>query len=846
MMARARKFSDAVLAPNLGLYLDRPAFTVPLRGLSSCNNIRITKGKISNLNLGWEAFGSFNPLNGPVKLIRNWFLTSGAQLLVFGTTKDLYKYVEGDGSVDFLSPRYEAGTANPTNGSAVVIGGTSWDANLKIGDQMFFGSIGQTDPDATGNGGWYEILTVDSAAQVTLTANYTGTGGAQAYTARQLFTGDIFDRWTGDVFYNAQPSGDDLLFLTNGVDDVVKWDGTATQVTVLTGLNFTCKVIRSYRNMLLYANITEDAGDVKPNTIKNSEVATPEDLASGLAGEFIVKDGEDGISEVATLGDDLAIYADRTGVLAQFVGDPLVFIFRTAFRGLGPLSGGLVADYGNRHEFIGADNAYTFDGVTAEPVHTQVVREVVRTRDPGRIDVSFHHFDEENGDLVWVLPLTTDANTSTQNTPRTGWPVHYLEDVGENPAPWTRRDMPFTASGYFSRQTTLTWDQISDAWQDMDFAWNDQFFSAAFPFNLVGDENGAVLQINTTSIQREAYQANAVLFDGDYLTRGADLTGSADSKLWSGSFWVARAGASGQGETIYDTVQTRAFIEFDTGDRLHFGARNSAGSTILDWQTSAIADTNWHHVVFSFDMADQANSHVYVDDVVDDDAAPLHDDDTIDFTQTNHAIGAEPTGVGKLEGCLADAWIAPGVYIDLSIKANRRKFISEGRTPVNLGVSGELPTGTAPLMLFSGPTVDWHTNKGTGGGFTENGTLTDCASAPPSAAGARSFARFGRRPLGDGRRRNLVARLYPFAKEFPGSSNYKLDVTLHLADHASGPTTLAGPFEFDLTLPEGLHFVSPFRRARYVEVEFGTSAASPAELWELEGYDIDVLAGGAR
>ncbi len=337
----------SVFPANLGLYLGRPPLMVPRRGLIDALNVRIKEGRISALNLGWTQFGNFNTLSGPVVLIDNMFLRSGTQILIFGTTKDLYAYTEGDGSVDFLTPRYEAGTANPTTSSPTVIGGTAWDTNLKAGDGMFFGSTGETDPDASGNGGWYEVLTVDSASQVTLTADYTGAGGAAAYTARITYTGDIFDYWRSVTFFDAQPDDKDLWFATNGVDDIQQWDGVADQVTDLgSTLSFTCKELAVYKNMLIYGHILEDSGEIKPTTIKNSDVANPKDLSSGLAGEFVVSDSVDPIVSMFILGDNLIIYGQRSATMTQFVGTPLVFIFRTALAVIGHFSGRLVADFG--------------------------------------------------------------------------------------------------------------------------------------------------------------------------------------------------------------------------------------------------------------------------------------------------------------------------------------------------------------------------------------------------------------------------------------------------------------------------------------------------------------------
>ncbi len=495
-----RSKSNRVFPANLGLYLGRPPAQVPKRGLIEAFNVRVKEGRVSALNLGWEAFGNFATLSGPVVLIDNLFLRGGGQILIFGTTKDLYKFDEGSELVAFLTPRYEAGTADPTNASAVVVGGTAWDTNLKVGDEMHFGATGQTDPEDTGNGGWYEILTVDSAVQVTLTANYTGSSGAGAYTARKTYTGDIFDYWRTVTFADAQPADKDLWFATNGVDDIQEWDGVADQVTDLGSvLTFTCKEQFVFKNMLIYANILEDTGEVKPTTIKNSDITKPKDLVGGVAGEFVISDGVDPIVSLFTLGDNLVIYGQRSAILTQFVGTPLTFIFRTAISGIGPLTGRMVADFGDFHEFVGADSQFTFDGVTLKESGTHLWRDALRTRAPDRIDLAFSHFDEENGDLIWAFPLTTDANVGAEQTIRVAYTEHYLEEVGDrDPTPYTKRAFPFTVSGFFERQNTLSWDEISTAWTAQNFRWNDQFFTAAFPFNLCGDELGNVFTINTT------------------------------------------------------------------------------------------------------------------------------------------------------------------------------------------------------------------------------------------------------------------------------------------------------------------------------------------------------------
>jgi hypothetical protein len=82
-------------------------------------------------------------------------------------------------------------------------------------------------------------------------------------------------------------------------------------------------------------------------------------------------------------------------------------------------------------------------------------------------------------------------------------------------------------------------------------------------------------------------------------------------------------------------------------------------------------------------------------------------------------------GADKFNGDVADLWWAPGVYLDLTVTANRRKFISADRRPVPLGANGQTPTGSAPLIFLSGDLAAWHTNKGTGGGLTQTGALSE-------------------------------------------------------------------------------------------------------------------------
>lgn len=128
----------------------------------------------------------------------------------------------------------------------------------------------------------------------------------------------------------------------------------------------------------------------------------------------------------------------------------------------------------------------------------------------------------------------------------------------------------------------------------------------------------------------------------------------------------------------------------------------------------------------------------YVNDV----ALPSSGATWFDTTNISQPIGlsADPVGIlaennfAGTNPCMADAyWATPASFFDLSVTANRRKFINSDLTPVYLGANGQLPLGIAPLIFLSiqsgGVASDFNTNLGSGGGsFSGLGAL--CGMAP--------------------------------------------------------------------------------------------------------------------
>jgi len=234
-----------------------------------------------------------------------------------------------------------------------------------------------------------------------------------------------------------------------------------------------------------------------------------------------------------------------------------------------------------------------------------------------------------------------------------------------------------------------------------------------------------------------AYAANAVDLDGtnDFLTRGAGLTGAIDSQTGILSTWVRLDGGDATAMNLLTDSASNQIIRRNGANNFSFDLTNGANFYTFRSTTAYTASGTWRHVLASWNTNFTSGNrlgHLYVNDVSDftlgSESASAF---LIDYTLADWGIGARPDGNGKLNGCLSEFYFAPGQFLDFSVQANRRKFISATGKPVDLGADGSLPTGTAPIIYLNNPAGTFGTNKGTGGNFTVTGTL-DTASTSPS------------------------------------------------------------------------------------------------------------------
>jgi hypothetical protein len=232
--------------------------------------------------------------------------------------------------------------------------------------------------------------------------------------------------------------------------------------------------------------------------------------------------------------------------------------------------------------------------------------------------------------------------------------------------------------------------------------------------------------------------AVAVAFDGtnDYLTRGGNLTGIANSSTGILSAWVNFANTPVGGLNIFanDLFTANLAINVNGDDKIAIDIAESTFTDYLLLMTTAgvPSPTGWVHILSSWDVnaaAGLRTAHLYITDT---DGLTIATDTGSAFaaelaTASEWVVGVDPSLSQKAAFDLAELYYAPGEYLDFSVEANRRLFISAAGEPVDLGADGSTPTGSQPLVYLSirdaQAASEFATNRGTGGNFTVNGEL---------------------------------------------------------------------------------------------------------------------------
>jgi hypothetical protein len=228
------------------------------------------------------------------------------------------------------------------------------------------------------------------------------------------------------------------------------------------------------------------------------------------------------------------------------------------------------------------------------------------------------------------------------------------------------------------------------------------------------------------------YAAAANAYDGatNFATRGADLTGAANSKVCTIYGWFRATSLPAAQNTIISSTNQFYWLSVSSAGKLRLRLRNAAVTTILETNsaTTFAADGTWHSYIWSVDLA-QARVQLAVDGALETPSiATGPTNDTIKWTDANHRYGGLPGPITLWNGCLSDTFLDITQSLDLSQPNALRAFLTPDGSPMPLGTQGAFPLGTQPI--FACAAGDPSTNLGSGGNYTNNAALVACGSTP--------------------------------------------------------------------------------------------------------------------
>jgi hypothetical protein len=239
-----------------------------------------------------------------------------------------------------------------------------------------------------------------------------------------------------------------------------------------------------------------------------------------------------------------------------------------------------------------------------------------------------------------------------------------------------------------------------------------------------------------------SFTGRGVLFEsGDYLRNGT--ISRAGSTQLTVSLWFRHTGPtwnSSSGGRLVDSVVGVSDAQFSIRTaslgRLTFVLPNTAntGAARTSPTSPAFAVDQWYHLAISIDIALQ-RFQVYINRVEMTAGAYSWPTPGTPFRleSTMTAMGVAVNAVGGVigfPGDLAHVWWDFGTSLDFATPANLDKFVTVGGEPVDLGVRGELPTGSEPDFYFDGTAATFNNTVTGGPSFTLTGSLTTSSSPP--------------------------------------------------------------------------------------------------------------------
>ena len=335
-----------------------------------------------------------------------------------------------------------------------------------------------------------------------------------------------------DTFYpdwDIMPSAD-MIVITNGVDTPIRYTTTlganAQPVEKVPGLEaafttFSARSVIVWKNLLIFLDTTED-GERYPFRVRRSNVASPGNWTSGLAGRTDLLDSASPILGARRLGPYLIIYRSDSIIRGEWIGSAFILIdFNTVIEGPGPISKTSIISLDSYHIYTSSYGIHLYRGLLETDDIGSKVDLAIFPPDGALSEDVFQEIllcRVEETRTVYILIPDTDENG---NEITTAYGVYIPQSQDDLVIPyWTCRQFPFRTKAVgriIENRTGASWATQEGHWDSYTTSWGG------------GSLTGTVREATLTDDQHNVHR-----FGPGYALDGSDqITWRYRSRLFS-------------------------------------------------------------------------------------------------------------------------------------------------------------------------------------------------------------------------------------------------------------------------------------------------------------------------
>ena len=295
--------------------------------------------------------------------------------------------------------------------------------------------------------------------------------------------------WTGTDydFFHCCSATDDKLYITNNVDQVRTWDGSSLALLVVdytggsTNKVETCKFIFEYHGHIVLLAPTEES-IFRPRRCRSSAAGT---YTSWPSYGWVDCPTQDEIMGAQMLGNVLYVWFKESLWKLNYTG---IYTSPFEWERVSPEEG-LYASFsavtiGGKSYGIGKSAIIATDGVNLAPVDSAIPDGIISDYDVGQVKYAYAGRIRDLRQIWWTLCGVGST-----------YPDKVLAYDYEN-GQFFPFDLSFQCFGSFTAGSTLTMDDIDEAWDDIEYGWDTAVGIAGYPIKLAGTHDGYIFLTN--------------------------------------------------------------------------------------------------------------------------------------------------------------------------------------------------------------------------------------------------------------------------------------------------------------------------------------------------------------